>query len=265
MPVPSDLDQLIHVDLGIRVHELLPQRIVEGHGVHSPAPVLLLETISHIEIGIDRVGIKPGVIGVVVIAQLPPFPGPRRVVQVVDDAVVLGFADFLSEADDADRAVPVGDVLCGILTRPLDLFDGEVARVDPVDSEPFCAGAEAGSDSIVGHVDARHQHGTVLLGQRVDDRATPELQSAAVLAHLYQQTEVSEEDWRGAFVRLGMDDVRYFTAKDPSRTLPGSARMAWRSSSRLATRRSTETTSSCIRSSSRRGRTTRFRASTSRT
>ncbi len=45
-------------------------------------------------------------------------------------------------------------------------------------------------------------------------------QSAAVLAHLYQQTEVSEEDWRGAFVRLGMDDARYFTAKDLSRTLP---------------------------------------------
>ena len=182
MPVPSDLDQLIHVDLGIRVHELLPQRIIEGHGVQGLPPVLLLETISHIEIGIDRVGIKPGVIGVVVIAQLPPFPGPRRVVQVVDDAVVLGFADFLSEADDADRAVPVGDVLCRILTRPLDLFDGEVARVDPVDSEPFCAGAEAGSDSIVGHVDASHQHGTILLGQRVDDLATLELQSAAVLA-----------------------------------------------------------------------------------
>src|SRR5207245_10560340 len=119
---------------------------------------------------------------VCVIANLPPFPGPLRVVQVVDDAVVLGFADFLSEADDADRALPGGDVLGGSLTRPLDLFDGEVARVDPVVSEPFCAGAEAGSDSIVGHVDASHQHGTVLLGQRVDDLATPELQSAAVLA-----------------------------------------------------------------------------------
>jgi radical SAM superfamily enzyme YgiQ (UPF0313 family) len=50
--------------------------------------------------------------------------------------------------------------------------------------------------------------------------ALGDLDSGRVLEHLYRRKRVSEADWRDAFRRLGLDESRYFTAKDPDRTLP---------------------------------------------
>lgn len=44
--------------------------------------------------------------------------------------------------------------------------------------------------------------------------------SARVVEALYPMRQVGEQDWIGAFRDLGLDDGRYFTAKDPERTLP---------------------------------------------
>jgi radical SAM superfamily enzyme YgiQ (UPF0313 family) len=50
--------------------------------------------------------------------------------------------------------------------------------------------------------------------------ALGDFNSGKVLAHLYQRAEVTEVDWMQAFHELGFDDTRYFSMKDPSRTLP---------------------------------------------
>lgn len=50
--------------------------------------------------------------------------------------------------------------------------------------------------------------------------ALGDFEAGAVLAHLYRLDNVTEEDWQRAFYELGLSDARYFTAKDPSRTLP---------------------------------------------
>ncbi|MDA5111123.1 hypothetical protein O3V59_22600 [Brevibacillus thermoruber] len=44
--------------------------------------------------------------------------------------------------------------------------------------------------------------------------------SAKILAHLYKKKRVTEEDWKHAFVELGISDERYFKRKDISRKLP---------------------------------------------
>ena len=44
--------------------------------------------------------------------------------------------------------------------------------------------------------------------------------SARVVEALYPRALVREADWVRAFRDLGLDDTRYFTAKDPDRTLP---------------------------------------------
>lgn len=44
--------------------------------------------------------------------------------------------------------------------------------------------------------------------------------SARVLRHLYRRHVVTEQNWRRAFLELGLSDERYFTAKDPDRRLP---------------------------------------------
>lgn len=44
--------------------------------------------------------------------------------------------------------------------------------------------------------------------------------SARVVETLYRKRRVAEEDWLGTFRDLNIDDTRYFTAKDPERTLP---------------------------------------------
>lgn len=50
--------------------------------------------------------------------------------------------------------------------------------------------------------------------------ALGDFEAGAILAHLAQRRNVTEEDWQNSFQELGLSDSRYFTAKDPSRTLP---------------------------------------------
>jgi len=50
--------------------------------------------------------------------------------------------------------------------------------------------------------------------------ALGDFEAGRILAHLYRRADVSEEDWVQAFWELCLDDSRYFTEKDPSRTLP---------------------------------------------
>lgn len=45
-------------------------------------------------------------------------------------------------------------------------------------------------------------------------------QSAAVMLQLFRRQQPTEDDWERAFYELGLDDSRYFRAKDPNRTLP---------------------------------------------
>lgn len=50
--------------------------------------------------------------------------------------------------------------------------------------------------------------------------ALGDFDAGKVLERLYRRASVSERDWERAFVELGLDDSRYFTAKDPDRRLP---------------------------------------------
>ena len=47
-----------------------------------------------------------------------------------------------------------------------------------------------------------------------------DLDTAKILTHLYKQKRVDENDWRKAFLELGLSDERYFKRKDPNQKLP---------------------------------------------
>ena len=50
--------------------------------------------------------------------------------------------------------------------------------------------------------------------------ALGDLDSGRLLAHLYRTPNPTEDDWRRAMFDLGINDARYFQAKDPGGTLP---------------------------------------------
>lgn len=50
--------------------------------------------------------------------------------------------------------------------------------------------------------------------------ASGDFNAGKVLSHLYKKRTVTEDEWKKAFVDLGLDDERYFTSKDARKILP---------------------------------------------
>src|SRR5205814_8103931 len=86
---PSDADQVVHVDLRARVHELFARGAVQGERDDRQPAVDFLRAVRYVALAIDRVRQEARVIHLVVITEALPLARVRPAITEMHDAGAL--------------------------------------------------------------------------------------------------------------------------------------------------------------------------------